>query len=131
MTPADMQILKCLVAVAWADGVVESPEVEVIDQMLDLFGASEAEAKEVRDYASVKRTLQDIPLEGLSSEDREVLLGNAAVLSHADGAQTKGERKLLTDLIARLGINPERAKAIIDGGKDGVLLAGTRGLLDE
>lgn len=131
MTPADMQILKCLVAVAWADGVVESPEVEVIDQMLDLFGASEAEAKEVRGYASVKRTLQDIPLEGLSSEDREVLLGNAAVLSHADGAQTKGERKLLTDLIARLGINSERAKAIIDGGKDGVLLAGTRGLLDE
>ncbi len=130
MTPNDLQILKCLVAVAWADGEVDSPEVGVIDQLLSLFEANEAESREIHEYAKTKRLLAEIPLEGLSAEDREVLLGNASVLSHADGAQTKSERKILADMVAKLGIAPDRAKAIIDAGRDGVLLAGSRGLLD-
>lgn len=131
MTPNEMQILKGLVVVAWADGAVEAPEVKVIDEILDVFGASEDEAREIHEFARTRRLLQDLPLDKLTREDREVLLGNAAVLSHADGAQTRGERKLLTDLIARLQIPADRAKSILDASKDGILMVGSRGLEDE
>jgi uncharacterized tellurite resistance protein B-like protein len=112
MTPSEKNIVMSLVAVAWADGTVKEPEAGMIDSLLWAFGASEEDEKELREFAKKKRTIKDdVPLDALAPADRELLLAHAALLTHADGKQTKAEEKLLRDLAEHLGIGaPDRER---------------------
>jgi len=122
MTPSEKNIVKSLVAVAWADGKVAAPEAGVIEGMLCGFDASEDEERELLQYAKQKRTLSDdAPISELSREDRELLLANAALLTHADGEQSESELALLRKLIGLLGISDDDAKQILDSVQDGAL----------
>jgi uncharacterized tellurite resistance protein B-like protein len=113
MTPSEKNIVKSLVAVAWADGTVKEAEVGMIDSLLWAFGASDEDEAEVREFAKKKRTIkEDVPLDALSPDDRELLLAHAALLTHADGKQTKAEEKLLKDLADHLGISGADSKRI-------------------
>ena len=115
MTPSEKNIVKSLVAVAWADGTVKEPEVGMIDSLLWAFGASDADEAEVREFAKKKRTIKDdVPLDALAETDRELLLAHAALLTHADGKQTKAEEKLLKDLADHLCIAAPDAKRIAE-----------------
>ena len=127
MTPSEKNVVKSLVAVAWADGRLEAPEAGVIEGLLCGFDATEEEEKEVLEYAKTKRTLSsDIPLGDMGEEDRELLLANAALLAHADGEQSESEKKLIDDLIGLLGFSPDRADEIIESASDGALQLGSR-----
>ena len=129
MTPGEKNIVKCLVAVAWADGKVAAPESGVIEGLLCGFDASEEEERELLDYAKLKRTLsEDAPLKALSQEERELLLANAALLTHADGEQSDSERELLSKLVTMLEFDEESAGEILDSVQDGALNLGTRAL---
>ncbi len=89
MTPGEKNIVKCLVAVAWADGKVAAPESGVIEGLLCGFDASEDEEREILDYAKHKRTLSvDAPLKELTQEERELLLGQR---SPADARRRRAE----------------------------------------
>jgi tellurite resistance protein len=122
MTPSEKNIVKCLVAVAWADGKVAAPEAGVIEGMLCGFDATEDEEREILQYAKQKRTLtDDAPIKELSAEDRELLLANAALLTHADGEQSDAEQALLQKLIGMLGLSEDEAKEILDSVQDGAL----------
>lgn len=126
MTPSEKNIVKSLVAVAWADGKVEQPEAHVIEGLLAGFDASEAEEKEILDYAKEKRTLEkDIPFYALGEEERELLLANAALLTHADGEQSESEKELLDKLIQLLGMSQAAADEILASVKDGALRLGS------
>ncbi len=126
MTPNEKCIVKSLVAVAWADGKVEQVEEHVIEGLLAGFDASEEEEKEILEYAKTKRTLaEDIPASELSDEDKELLLGNAALLAHADGDQSDEERDLLIRLIKVLELDEATASTILDSVKDGALQLGS------
>ena len=115
MTPSEKNIVRSLVAVAWADGTVKEPEVAMIDSLLWAFGASEADEAELREFAKKKRTIkEDVPLDALAAGDRELLLAHAALLTHADGKQTKAEEKLLKDLSEHLGIGGGDMKRIVE-----------------
>ncbi len=130
MTPNEMNVLKSLVVVAWADGHVAAPEKSVIEGLLGAFDANEAEEREVLDFASQRRTLlADLPLQALDREDRELLLANAALLTHADGVQTVSEKAVLDKLVKMLDLGPD-AVAIIEGAKDGALELGSKVLDD-
>jgi len=114
MTPGEKNIVKALVALAWADGHLEGPESSVIEGLLCGFDASDEEEREILAYASEPRTLEaDVPLDTMSRDDRELLLSNAALLTHADGAQSESERALLARLTGMLGFSEEEASAII------------------
>lgn len=130
MTPQDRKILRSLVAVAWADGKLQKSESHVLDGLLSGFGATKEEEKEFREYAAKSRTLADVPVDELSDEDREILLGNAALVTSADGKRTDDEQKVLDELAKLLGFGAEEAAKIIDSAKDGALQLGTRGLVD-
>ena len=113
MTPSEKNIVRSLVAVAWADGTVKEPEVGMIDSLLWAFGATDEDEAEIKEFAKKKRTIKDdVPLNDLSEVDRELLLAHAALLTHADGKQTKAEEKLLKDLSEHLGISAADAKRI-------------------
>lgn len=132
MTPSEKKIVKSLVAVAWADGKVEAPESGVIEGLLCGFDATEEEEGEILEYAKERRTLsEDIPVEDFTDEDRELLLANAALLTHADGQQTPDEVELLDKLIKLLDFTPEQAKPILDSALDGALQLGSRVLSPE
>ena len=131
MTPSEKNIVKSLVAVAWADGKVEGPEEDVIEGLLAGFDASEEEEKEIREYAKESRTLdKDIPLSDLSKEDRELLLANAALLTHADGEQSDSEKELLDKLVKILEFDAAEATEILDSVRDGALRLGSSILED-
>jgi len=129
MTPGEKNIVKCLVAVAWADGKVASPESGVIEGLLCGFDASADEERELLDYAKHKRTLSgDAPVKDLSREERELLLANAALLTHADGEQSASEKELLDKLVSLLEFEAATAAEILGSVKDGALSLGSRAL---
>lgn len=122
MTPAEKNIVRSLVAVAWADGKIEAPESGVIEGLLCGFDATPEEEQEILEYAKTRRTFEkDIPLDELSRDDRELLLANAALLTHADGEQSPEERELLDKLTRLLGFTPEEAREILESSSDGAL----------
>ncbi|MBI3203467.1 MAG: TerB family tellurite resistance protein [Myxococcales bacterium] len=126
MTPSEKNIVKSLVAVAWADGKLEQPESHVIEGLLAGFDASDEEEKEILEYAKTKRTLEkDIPLHALGAEERELLLANAALLTHADGEQSDSEKALLDKLVELLSFAKDDADAILASVKDGALRLGS------
>jgi len=129
MTPGEKNIVKCLVAVAWADGKVAAPESGVIEGLLSGFDASEEEEREILLFAKQKRTLSaDAPLAELSRDERELLLANAALLTHADGEQSASEQELLTKLVSLLELDRELAAQILTSAEDGALTLGSRAL---
>lgn len=128
MNPEDKIIVKSLIAVAWADGKVESEESELLDHVLTSFDANEDEAKELREYAKTKRSLDDIPVDKLSDDDREVLLGNAGILMRVDGSEAAEEQSLLDSLGKLLGYSKDDAGRILEDSKDGALRLAARSL---
>jgi uncharacterized membrane protein YebE (DUF533 family) len=119
MTPSEKKIVRSLVAVAWADGSVKEAEVGMIDSLLWAFGASDEDEAELREFAKKKRTIKDdVPLDDLEQGDRELLLSHAALLTHADGKQTKSEEKLLKDLAEHLGITASELRPIVEHARE-------------
>ncbi|MEZ4225299.1 MAG: TerB family tellurite resistance protein [Polyangiaceae bacterium] len=119
MTPKEKIILKSLVVVAWADGAVKAPEQGMIEGLLWAFGAEPEDEAEVLDYAKKKRTMkEDIPVAELERADRELLLAHAALLTHADGKQTKAEEKVLKSLTELLEISAADAKPILANARE-------------
>ena len=113
MHEQNLAILKALVAIAWADGRVAHEELEVIEALLDAFEATNSERVEIRSYAKQERTLDDIPLTELSSDDRRLLLQHAVLLTYIDGEQHDKERQLLDALCEKLRIPEVEAKGLI------------------
>jgi tellurite resistance protein len=131
MTPGEKNVVKSLVAVAWADGKVEDGETGVIQGLLAGFDATEVEESEILEYARTRRTLEeDVPLDALSREDRELLLSNAALLTLADGEQSMSERAVLNRLINLLGFTPKEAAPFLRAARDGAISLGSRVLED-
>lgn len=114
MTPNEKNVVKSLVAVAWADGRLEAPEAGVFEGLLVAFDATDEEEEEIIEYSKTRRTLDDIPLDQLGAEDRELLLTNAALLTMADGEISDSERELMGELSERLGFSDSEAAAIVD-----------------
>jgi uncharacterized tellurite resistance protein B-like protein len=114
MHEQDRAIVQSLVSVAWADGSFEDKEREMLEGLLEAFGASDAEATELREYAKEKRTLADVPLNDLSADDRRALLQHAVLLTWVDGEQHELEVKFLADLRAKLNVPEDEAKPLFE-----------------
>lgn len=113
MHDQELAIVRALVPVAWADGNFDAKEKEMLEALLEAYGASDAQKGELRAYAAEKRSLEDINLQDLSASDRRVLLQNAVLLSFADGEQHPAEAKLLQELATKLRVPADEAKAVM------------------
>lgn len=112
MHEQNVAILKGLVAVAWADGDFADSEQQALDGLLAAFGASDDEAKDLRDYAKTPRKLEDIPLKELSSDDRRMLFSHAVLLTWVDGSQHVKEKEFLDNLAKHLRLTDDERKTI-------------------
>jgi hypothetical protein len=117
MHPQDLAIVRGLVSVAWADGRVAEEELEVIDAVLAAYNATPSEAREVRKFASQRRSLDDIELTELSMDDRRVLLQHSVLLTFVDGEQHDKEKNLLSELVDRLRLGPAESTRIISAAE--------------
>jgi uncharacterized membrane protein YebE (DUF533 family) len=113
MAPHVEAMVKSLVAMAWADGRVHKHEAEVIDALVGAFEVDSAGIAVLREYARIPRTLEDIPLQELSADDRRLLLQHAVLLTYVDGEQTADERELLQTLAARLRVPEAEARPLM------------------
>jgi tellurite resistance protein len=118
MNEDEFAIVRGLVPVAWADGTFADKEKEMLEALLDAYGASDEQKQQLRAYANEKRTLEDINLQDLSADDRRVLLQVAVLLSFADGEQHTSESKLLGELAVKLRIPQEEAQAVISQAEE-------------
>jgi tellurite resistance protein len=116
--PQNLAILKGLVSVAWADGRLAAEESEIIDSLLDAFGATPTERREIQLFAKQPRTLADIPIHELSNDDRRILLQHAVLLSFVDGEQHEKEKKLLDELCETLRIPEVEARGILRAAEE-------------
>jgi uncharacterized tellurite resistance protein B-like protein len=117
MHDQNMAIVKSLISVAWADGVFADEEKEMVEALIAAFEANEDEAKHIREYAAHKRSLDDIPLTELSTDDRRVLVQHAVLLTYVDGEQAESEKKFIHDLCEKLRIPHEEAKELVDAAE--------------
>jgi tellurite resistance protein len=113
MHEEEFAIVRALVPVAWADGDFAETEKEMLEALLEAYGATESEKTQLREYAKEKRTLEDINLQDLSAADRRVLLQCAVLLSFADGVQAAEESKMIADLATKLRIPADEAKTVV------------------
>lgn len=109
-----MAIVKGLVPVAWADGTFAAREKEMLDALLDAYAATDQEKRALLDYAAQRRTIDDIDLQELSSDDRRMLLQHAVLLTFADGEQSPEEATFLAALAKKLRIPDDEARALTD-----------------
>lgn len=105
-------MLKSLVAVAWADGQLHGEESDIIEGLLSVYEIEGKDAETIRAFAKTKRTLDEIPLTELSTDDRRQLLQHAVLVTYADGKQSDAENAVINQLITKLRIAPEDARQI-------------------
>ena len=113
MHEQDMAIVKALVPVAWADGVFAAPEKEMLDALLDAYSASDKEKEIIHEYAAKQRSIEDIDMQDLSTDDRRVLFQHAVLLTYADGDQSADEVTFLMGLAKKLRLSDEETKALM------------------
>lgn len=107
-----MAIVKSLVSVAWADGTFHDAEREMVEALIAAFEANDEEAKEIRAYSAEKKTLDDVPLSALTTDDRRVLLQHAVLLTFVDGQQHESEKNYLDALCKKLEIPDAEAQSL-------------------
>jgi uncharacterized membrane protein YebE (DUF533 family) len=118
MHEQDLAIVRALVPVAWADGHFAEPEREMMDALLEAYGASSNEKAAVFAYANQQRSLEDINLQELSAADRRVVLQHAVLLSFVDGHQGEAELAFLVKLADVLKIAAAERDAIFSAGAE-------------
>lgn len=117
MHAQNLAILKGLICVAWADGKVTSAESELIDALLQTFGATPSEASELRRFAASARSVQDVPIHELSYNDRRVLLNQAVIVMLVDGEKHEREVRLIDELCQMLRIPLLEARGIVEASE--------------
>ena len=113
MANRNVAILKAVVCVAWADGVLKGPECKALEGVLAAAELTPEEAAEVRAYAARPHTLADLDTRGLSAEDRRIVVLHAVALAYADRDFTPAERQVVLGLCTRLGLSDSEAHALI------------------
>lgn len=114
MHDQNMAIVKSLVCVAWADGVYAAEEREMVEALIAAFEATDDETKQIRDYAADKKTIDDVPVTELSSDDRRVLVLHAVLLTFVDGKQEEVEKAFIGTLCDKLRIPGDEAKTLVE-----------------
>ena len=118
MHEQNMAIVKSLISVAWADGRFADEERDMVEALIAAFEATDMEAEQIRaPTRKDAKSIDDIPLTELSTDDRRVLLQHAVLLTYVDGTQDPSEKKFIDDLCKKLHIPDDEAKRLIEGAE--------------
>ena len=103
----------------WADGHASMAERALVQHVIDSLDPTPEERREMMEWLVVDcSTLADIALENLSSDEKEMLFTDAALLAHVDDVVLPSERAALQKLAQRLGLTQEVVARIVDRARD-------------
>ncbi|WP_394850417.1 TerB family tellurite resistance protein [Pendulispora brunnea] len=133
LTNRERDVIRALAAVVWVDGNADPAELEIVDQVISGYAVTPEQRKELTAFVRSERKLDtDMALEHLGAEDRELLLTNAAIITHADGVQLPSEKTMLAKLGKMLGYSEEQATVIVQSAvEEGAISLSSRALEDE
>lgn len=133
LTNRERDVIKALAAVVWVDGHADPSELQIVDQVISGYAVSPEQRKELTSFVREERGLEgDLALEQLNPEDRELLLTNAAIITHADGVQLPSEKTMLARLGKLLGYSEEQTTVIVQSAvEEGAISLSSRALEEE
>jgi tellurite resistance protein len=113
MPNRNIPILKAVVCVAWADGLLKDPERRALEGVLAACDLTPEEAAELRSYAAKPRSLGDLDIRGLTPEDRRAVVLHSVALAHADNDYSHSEQQTIQGLCERLGLSSEETHMLM------------------
>jgi hypothetical protein len=114
MTNRDKDLIRALTCVMWADGHPAQVERAFVEELLAAYDPTDEERRELDDWFAAEGRLDELPLDRLTVEDRELLLTNAAILTHLDDVQLPSERAILVKLGKLLDFSDEKVERILE-----------------
>lgn len=119
LTNRQKDLVRTLACVMWADGNASPEERRLVEQVIDELGPNTQERVELDAWLSADcSTLDDVRLEALSLDEKQVLLTHAVVLTMADDVQLPSEKALLTRIIERLALPAEIVQTILEDARE-------------
>jgi tellurite resistance protein len=109
---AKIAVIEAAVAVAQADREVAEPERELVERIVQLAGLDDAAKIQVFATLEKRAGLEDLKARIAAPALAELTLALAWQMAAADDHVEESERGVYGELAKRLGIEPERAKAL-------------------
>lgn len=119
LTNRQKDIIRALACIMWADGNASPQERRIIEQMMDELNPSTDERIELGACLDADCTkLDDVRLEHLTPDEKQVLLTHAVVLTMADDVQLPSEREMITKMIERLALPDDVVQTIMEDARE-------------
>jgi tellurite resistance protein len=113
MANRNVAILKAVVCVAWADGLLKDPERKALEGVFAAGDLTPDEVAELRAYAARPHTLADLDTSSLALEDRRTVVMHAVALAYADNEYSIPERQVIVGLCQKLGLSDAEAHSML------------------
>ena len=108
----DQVLLKTLVALAWADGEIDSGETEWLNKVFDSLELSATERERILGVPQALPTAQEYTAVLVTEEDRLFLLRVLLTLAMSDGTVALEELKMLKEVSHRLGVSDAKLEEL-------------------
>jgi uncharacterized membrane protein YebE (DUF533 family) len=119
LTNRQKDLVRALACAMWADGNASPQERRIVEQVIDELGPTENERIEMNAWLdSDCSTLDDLQIERLSDDEKQVLLTHAVVLTMADDVQLPTEKALLAKIIERAALPADVVATILEDARE-------------
>ncbi|MGM9992799.1 MAG: hypothetical protein ACI376_08165 [Candidatus Bruticola sp.] len=114
-------LVKSLIHMMWADGVIEEYEREFLGGVVAELGCTKEEMDEIAQMMAAPPTEPlDFDIDSIDQAKREEILQIAATMAMVDGVLAGSEKNLIELLAAHLEIPIARRQALVDEIRQGV-----------
>ena len=119
MTNRQKDLVRALACAMWADGNASPQERRIVEQVIEELGPSKDERAEMNAWLDADcSTLDDVAIERLSEDEKQILLTHAVVLTMADDVQLPSEKAVLARIIERVALPPEVVATILEDARE-------------
>ena len=114
-------LVKSLIHMMWADGVIEEHAREFLGGVVSELGCTEEEMNEISKMMVAPPTEElNFDVDSIEQSKREEILQAAAAMAMVDGVLAGSEKKMVEALADHLDIPTDRRQALIEEVRQGV-----------
>ncbi len=114
-------LVKSLIHMMWADGVIEEHEREFLGSVVSELGCTEEEMNEISKMMAAPPTEElDFDVDSIEQSKREEILQAAAAMAMVDGVLAGSEKDMVEVLASHLDIPIARRQALVEEVRQGV-----------
>ena len=114
-------LVKSLIHMMWADGVIEEHEREFLGSVVSELGCTEEEMEEISKMMAAPPTEElEFDVDSIEQSKREEILQAAAAMAMVDGVLAGSEKDMVEVLASHLDIPIARRQALVEEVRQGV-----------